>query len=202
MLNKFSKAFVGGLHWLGIEIQVLSSPSHRSYFACQSYIHAICMAVCENHICTIMHKKSISLYTEKSKWNDALTILWTELKDLHIKMLFHQQRKIDLEHRLDDSNESLGGPGISRIVGGHNTKQQLLKFILIMSLKRSKIQVQVETEQLMIDDYTNRYNAIHEEHKKLCDKVNGIRKKIRRLENKINNDSAKNWDDIYKAEES
>jgi len=160
------------------------------------------MAVCENHISTVMHKKSISLYTEKSKCDDALTILWTELKDLHIKMLFHQQRKIQLEHRLEDSNESLEGPGISRIVGGHNTKQQVLKFILIMSLKRSKIQMQIETEQLMIDDSTDRYNAIHEEHEKLCGKVDGIRKKIRRLENRINRNSAKNWDDIYKAEES
>jgi len=114
---------------------------------------------------------------------------------------FHQHKKIELEHRLDDSNESLGGPGISRIVGGHDI-EELLKILLIMSLKRSKIQMQIETEQLMIDDYTNRYNAIHEKHGKLCDKVDGIRKKIRRLENKINNNSAKNWDDIYKAEES
>jgi len=54
----------------------------------------------------------------------------------------------------------------------------------------------------MIDDSTDRYNAIHEEHEKLCGKVDGIRKKIRRLENRINRNSAKNWDDIYKAEES
>jgi len=54
----------------------------------------------------------------------------------------------------------------------------------------------------MIDDSTDRYNAIHEEHEKSCGKVDGIRKKIRRLENRINRNSAKNWDDIYKAEES
>jgi len=69
-----------------------------------------------------------------------------------------------------------------------------------MALERSKIQMEIKTQQLIMDNFTNRYNAVFEKHSKLCCKVNSIRKKIRSVENRMTNDSAMTWSDIHEAE--
>jgi hypothetical protein len=114
-------------------------------------------------------------------------------------MSFHQQKKSELEHRLDDSNESLAGPAISCIAGGsHNEWPR--KFVFLMTLKRSEIQMEIEREQSIIDNFTNRYNAVFKKHSKLCCRVNSIRKKLGIVENRMNRDSAMSWNDIHRAE--
>jgi len=167
--------------------------------ACQVYIYAICTAISENHISAIMQAEYLSLCTKKSKYDASLTKLWTKVNDIASKVSFHHRKKSELEHRLDCADESLGGPAISCIAGGsHN--EWLRRYVCFMALERSKIQMEIKTQQLIMDNFTNRYNAVFEKHSKLCCKVNSIRKKIRSVENRMTNDSAMTWSDIHEAE--
>ena len=54
----------------------------------------------------------LSLYMEISNSDAPLTKLWAELNDIASNVSFHQQKKSEIEHRLDDSDESLTGPAI------------------------------------------------------------------------------------------
>jgi len=69
-----------------------------------------------------------------------------------------------------------------------------------MTLKRSEIQTEIETEQSIIGNFTNRYNIVLEDHNKLCREANIIDQQIWHISNQISHDTRISWHDIQAAD--
>ena len=178
----------------------MKSAHHHIYVAvCQLCKHAIYTAIRKNHISTIMKQEYLSLCKKRSDHNVRLTKLWTEVKDICAQLSFHLRKRNELANRLNDSNKSLTGPAISCIAGGPYN-QSLRNFVLLMTLKRSEIQTEIETEQSIIDNFTNRYNIVLEDHNKLCREANIIDQQIWHISNQISHDTRISWHDIQAAD--
>ena len=142
-----------------------------------------------------MQQQYFSLYKKQTDCDVLLTKLFTETKDIYAQLSFHQQRRNELENRLNDSNESLTGPAISWIAGG-SYNQSLRKIVLLMTLKRNKIQMEIETEQSFIGNFTTRYNNVLKYHDKICRETNIIDQQIAHITNQISHDTRMSWHDI------
>jgi len=142
-----------------------------------------------------MQQQYFSLYKKRSDYDVLLTSLWTEVKDLYAALSFHQRRRNELENRLNDSNKSLTGSAISSIAGGPYN-QSLRNFVLLMTLKRNKIQMEIETERSFIGNFTTRYNMVLKDHDKIGRERNVIDQQITHITNQISHDIRMSWHDI------
>jgi len=142
-----------------------------------------------------MQQQYFSLYKKRSDYDVLLTNLWTEVKDLYAALSFHQGRRDELENRLNASNKSLTGSAISSIAGGPYN-QSLRNFVLLMTLKRNKIQMEIETEQSFIGNLTTRYNMVLKDHDKIGRERNAIDQQITHIKNQISYDIRMSWHDI------
>jgi len=142
-----------------------------------------------------MQQQYFSLYKKRSDYDVLLTNLWTEVKDLYAALSFHQGRRDELENRLNDSNKSLTGSAISSIAGGPYN-QSLRNFVLLMTLKRNKIQMEIETERSFIGNLTTRYNMVLKDHDKIGRERNAIDQQITHITNQISYDIRMSWHDI------
>jgi len=141
-----------------------------------------------------MQQQYTSLYNEKRKNDDRLTKLWTEVKDIRVQLSSHVQKLKRLKNRLCDSNQSLTGPAISQIAGGIRNSS-LQTDLLIMALERNKIQMGIQAERSIVDNFTNRYKTVLKDHEKICRESNIIDQKIYHIVNQISHDMRKKWND-------
>jgi len=139
-----------------------------------------------------MQQQYTSLYKENKKYDDRLTKLWTEVKDISVQLSCHLQKLKRLENRLCDSNQSLTGPAISQLAGGE--RNSLLQTdLLIMALERNKIQMGLQAERSIVGNLKNRYNTVIKDHDKICRESNIIDQKIDHIVRQISCDMRKKW---------
>jgi len=147
---------------------------------------------------TIMQQQYFALCTKRSDFEIRLTQLWTEAKDVSVQLALHQRRRNELENRLNDSNQSLTGPAICRIAGGPQN-QSLRNLVLLMTLKRSEIQVKIESEQSIIGNFATRHRNVLKDHDRICREADIIDQQIAHITNQISHDTRVGWHRIHEA---
>jgi len=144
----------------------------------------------------MMQAQFMSLFSQQKRLNTELTVLWTEVKDLSAQMSFHRIELNKLEHRLCDADKSLTGPSIREIASGtHN--RSLRKFVLCMIFQRNKLLVRIETEKIILGNFSDRYIAVLKDHDKLCRKANVIGQKLDKIAREITYETRMSWINTY-----
>jgi len=145
---------------------------------------------------SMMQERFLLLKKQQDDLEPVLTSLWVESYDIEAHLSCETQKLNILQDRLRDANESLTPQGISNIAGvSQNTR--LRRTVLLMTLKRNDLQLQIETLRSIMCDLRTKFNTVLRKHDKLCRESNIIDTELTGIGNAIGYDTRMIWNHIY-----
>ena len=145
---------------------------------------------------SMMKERFLLLKKQQDDLDAVLTSLWVECYDVEAHLSCETQKLNILLDRLRDANESLTPQAISNI-GGDSRNTTLRRTVLLMTLKRNDLQLQIETLRSIICDLRTKFNTVLRKHDKLCRESNIIDTELTGIGNAIGYDTRMIWNHIY-----
>ena len=147
-------------------------------------------------MCSIIQQRFFWLRNQQNALETTITSLWVEAGSIQALLSLDTHKRITLQKRLCDANESLTAQGISNIVGGvQNTV--LRRTVLLMTLKRNDLHMQIESLRFHTCDLQTKYDLVMRRHDKICREINVLDMELTDIKNAIGLDTRIIWNDIY-----
>jgi len=145
---------------------------------------------------SIIQQRYFLLRNQQYALVTTITSVWVEAQSIQAQLSLDTHKLHTLQKRLCDANESLTAHGISNIVSGaQNTG--LRRTVLLMTLKRNDLHMQIESLRFSICDLQTKYNLVMRNHRKLCCEIDVVDKELGDIKYEIGYDTQIFWNHMY-----